>query len=154
MVAYRDFMAVRVMDCWVHEQDVRVATGRVVRAEGAAGALALERLVSAMGFVVGKKAGAPEGATVRFDITGTWPRRIDVTVRDGRAVTSDVSDDATGKRGSTVAPTAVLTMDDGAFTRLACGRLDAGRARRDGLVETSGDDVLADAVLGSMAFMI
>jgi uncharacterized protein (TIGR03083 family) len=150
VVPYREFMAVRVMDCWVHEQDVRVATGRAVRAEGAAGTLALDRLVSAMGFVVGKKAAAPEGATVRFDITGTSARRIDVTVRDGRGVPGDV----TGDVSSATVPTAVLTMDVGAFTRLACGRIDAGRARRDGLVGTSGDDALADAVLGSMAFMI
>jgi len=150
VVPYGEFMAVRVMDCWVHEQDVRQATGRVVRAGGASGALAMDRLVSAMGFVVGKKAAAPEGATVRFDITGTSARRVDVTVRDGRGVIGDV----TGDTSPATVPTAVLTMDVGAFTRLACGRIDAGRARRDALVGTSGDDALADAVLGSMAFMI
>ena len=49
----------------------------------------LHRLASAMPFVVGKQAGAPDGACVRFELRGSLPRRIDVVVRDGRAKAVD-----------------------------------------------------------------
>ena len=60
-VPYREFMRVRVMDCWVHEQDIRVATARPGHRQGPAATLAIGRLASAMPFIVGKKAGAPDG---------------------------------------------------------------------------------------------
>jgi len=61
-VNYREFMNVRVLDCWVHEQDIRVATGRPGGRAGAPAETAIARIASAMGFVVGKRAQAPEGA--------------------------------------------------------------------------------------------
>jgi len=70
-VPYREFMRVRVMDCWVHEQDIRVATARPGHRQGSAAALAIDRLASAMPFIVGKKAGVPDGSLVRFELTGT-----------------------------------------------------------------------------------
>jgi uncharacterized protein (TIGR03083 family) len=145
LVPYREFMRVRVMDCWVHEQDMRVATGRPGHESGPAAQLSLERLTSAMPFVVGKQAGAPEGSSVRFELRGAMPRRIDVVVRDGRA--------------STVAelegePTAVLDMGVEAFWRLTCGRVDGQSARVAGLVVVDGEIELAYRVLDAMAFMI
>jgi uncharacterized protein (TIGR03083 family) len=145
MVPYREYMAVRVMDCWVHEQDIRVATGRPGHADGPAAAIAMARIASAMPFVVGKRARAPEGASVRFDLRAPGARRIDVVVRDGRAVTAD---DLTG------APTVTLTMDGDAFWRLGCGRISEADARARDLVDVVGDGALAGRVLGSMAFMI
>ncbi len=70
MVPYREFMNVRVMDCWVHEQDMRVATARPGHRQGPAATLAIGRLASAMPFIVGKKAKAPDGSAVRFELTG------------------------------------------------------------------------------------
>jgi uncharacterized protein (TIGR03083 family) len=145
MVPYREFMAVRVMDCWVHEQDIRFATGRPGHAEGPAATIAMARIASAMPFVVGRRAGAPEGASVRFEVRDPGARRIDVVVRDGRAV---VADDLGGE------PTATLAMDGEAFWRLGCGRISGADARAGGLAEVGGDDALAERVLGSMAFMI
>ncbi len=144
-VPYREFMNVRVMDSWVHEQDIRVATGRPGHDSGPAALLSLDRLASAMPFVVGKQAGAPEGASVRFDLRGSMPRRIDVVVRDGRAKAVSALD---------AALTAVLAMDVEVFWRLACGRVDGESARLAGLVEVAGDDALAFSVLDAMAFMI
>jgi len=144
-VAYREFMNVRVMDCWVHEQDIRVATGRPGHDSGPAAQLSLDRLCSAMPFVVGKQAGAPEGASVRFELRGSFPRRIDVVVHRGRAQTVPALD---GR------PDALLDMDMEVFWRLACGRVDGEAARIAGIVELGGDRELAGRVLQSMAFMI
>ena len=143
-VPYREFMRVRVMDSWVHEQDMRVATGRPGHDTGPAAQLSLEMLSFAMPFVVGKQAGAPEGTSVRFELRGAMPQQIDVVVRDGRATT-------TALEGQ---PTAVLDMGVEAFWRLACGRVDGQAARLAGLVLVDGDAELASRVLDAMAFMI
>jgi uncharacterized protein (TIGR03083 family) len=145
MVPYREFMRVRVMDCWVHEQDIRVATARPGHRQGPAADLAMDRLASAMPFVVGKKAGAPDGASVRFELTGGAPRRLDVVVRDGRA---------TMDGAAVTDPTAVLRMDMEVFWRLGCGRVSGPAARGAGLIELTGDTGLAERVVDSMAFMI
>jgi uncharacterized protein (TIGR03083 family) len=142
-VPYRRFMEVRVMDCWVHEQDMRVATGRPGHVEGPAADIAMAHLAEPMGFVVGKKAGAAEGTGVRFELAGTPARRIDVAVRDGRA-----------RREDLVGPTVVLRMDAEVFWRLACGRVTGEAALGAGLVGIEGDVELGGRVLGAMAFMI
>jgi uncharacterized protein (TIGR03083 family) len=144
-VPYLEFMHVRVMDSWVHEQDIRVATGRPGHDAGPAAQLAMDRLCSAIPFVVGKQARAPDGAAVRFELRGPLSRRIDVEVRDGRAKALPTLDRQ---------PTAVLDMGADVFWRLTCGRVDGKAARLAGLVEIEGDGDLASRVLDAMAFMI
>ena len=110
-----------------------------------AAALAIDRLASAMPFIVGKKAGAPDGSLVRFELTGDAPRRLDVVVRGGRAAIGD---------GSGSEPTTELRMDLEVFWRLGCGRVTGEAARGAGLVELRGDTDLAERVIDTMAFMI
>ncbi|MGH9016447.1 MAG: maleylpyruvate isomerase family mycothiol-dependent enzyme [Acidimicrobiales bacterium] len=144
MVPYREFMAVRVMDCWVHEQDIRVATARPGHHEGPAATLAIDRLTSAMPFVVAKQAKAPDGSSVRFELMGREERRLDVVVRNGRAAIDQ----------EPAEPTVDLRMDLEVFWRLGCGRVSGPAARGAGLVEIRGDEALGQRVVDSMAFMI
>jgi uncharacterized protein (TIGR03083 family) len=145
VVPYREFMAVRVMDCWVHEQDIRVATARPGHGDGPVATLAMGRLASAMPFIVGKKVGAPEGSAVRFELTGSPPLRLDVVISGGRAAIDE---------GFTSVPTAELRMDREVFWRLGCGRVTGPAARSAGLVEVRGDEELGERVVDAMAFMI
>ncbi|HUI02203.1 MAG TPA: maleylpyruvate isomerase family mycothiol-dependent enzyme [Acidimicrobiales bacterium] len=162
VVPYREFMHVRVMDCWVHEQDIRVATGRPGHDDGPAARLSLDRLASGLPFVVGKQAAAPEGSAVTVDVRGPLARRVDIVVRDGRAVVRDapVSGGAPGRpddtvhSDDTVHPDVTLHMDTDTFWRLTCGRMTGDAARHAGLVTLDGDGDLGDRVLGAMAFMI
>jgi uncharacterized protein (TIGR03083 family) len=177
-VPYREFMAVRVMDCWVHEQDVRVATSRPGHKEGPAADLAIDRLVAAMPFVVAKRAAALDGQSVLFEIGGATPRRVVVAVSNGRG-SLDASepassraaleaDDAprpeassTGDRGTLDRDTldrgrfdAVISMDSEAFWQLACGRAAPEEVLARSRVSIGGsDEGLARRVLSSMAFM-
>jgi uncharacterized protein (TIGR03083 family) len=144
-VPYREFMHVRVMDSWVHEQDIRVATGRPGHESGPAAELSLDRLCSGVPFIVGKQAGAPEGTSVRFELRGSLPRRIDIMVRDGRAKAVSVPDERV---------TTTLDMGVDVFWRLTCGRVDGKAAHLAGLVEVGGDTELGSRVLDAMAFMI
>jgi uncharacterized protein (TIGR03083 family) len=145
-VPYRQFMLVRAMDCWVHEQDIRVATARPGHDRGPAAVIAIERLASGLPFVVGKQAGAPEGSITRFDVSGALGRRVDVTVSDGRA---RVLDD-----GSSAPPTTTLQMDQQTLWRLTGGRMTGADALEQDLVRISGDGDLGRRVATSMAFMI
>jgi hypothetical protein len=101
--------------------------------------------------VVGKQAGAPEGSTVRFDVSGALGRRVDVTVAGGRA---RVLDDDAPTQASPTLPTATLQMDQQTLWRLTGGRMTGADALEAGLVRVSGDGDLGRRVATSMAFMI
>lgn len=143
-VPYAEFMEVRVFDSWVHEQDVRRALGRPGGSGGSASSISLHRMQSAMGFVVGKKAAAPEGAVVRFSVSGPGgdSRRFALRVEGGRA---GPADDAV--------PTVELSMSSIDFTRLACGRATADEVRAAGGIGMEGDSALGHTVLDALNFM-
>jgi uncharacterized protein (TIGR03083 family) len=131
------FMRIRVMDCWMHEQDIREATGRPGHDTSPVVELVLDELQQSMGYVVGKKAGAPDGASVTFAL-GT--RSIDVLV-DGRAAVVDALPGPA---------TTTLTMSPLLFTRLAGGREGADGAA----VAIDGDRELGERVVANMGFTI
>ena len=58
----RQFLEIRVFDCWLHCHDVRRALGRPAPLGTAPGRHTLARMVKPMAYVVGKKAGAPQGS--------------------------------------------------------------------------------------------
>ncbi len=144
-VPYREFMAVRVMDCWSHEQDIRRAVGRPGHRSGPVVEHSLARFVSAMPFVVGKKAGAPDGSTVVFELGGDAARTIAVVVDGGRAKVVDAVP---------AAPTVRLTMDAETWWCLCLGRWAGPTVRGDGLVAIDGDVALGERIVDGLAFMI
>lgn len=140
---YGRFMRIRVFDCWMHEQDIRDAVGRPGHLGGAPVELVLDEMATALGFVVGKRAGAPDGSSVTFALTGEAAREIHVRV-DGRAAVVPTLD----------APaTATLTTDVHTFSRLAGGRTRWAAIDQD-LVTISGDPTLAARVLENVAYTI
>jgi uncharacterized protein (TIGR03083 family) len=141
-VPYRRFMVVRVFDTWMHEQDMRRAIGREGHLEGECAETALGHFTTALGFVVGKKAGAPQGSSVVFDITGPTPRRYSVVV-DGRARLVDPATDD---------PTVTIALPLTSFVALGGGRWSAEEARAAGGLEVSGDTDLGERVLANMGF--
>ncbi len=143
-VPYARFMVTRVFDSWVHEQDVRRATGHPGGSGGLSSSIALDQVQSAMGFVVGKKAAPPEGSVVRFSVTGPPgdARRFALGVRGGRA----------GPVAEDVAPTVDLTLTSIDFMRLGCGRVTAEEVESAGGVGVAGDSALAQLILTSMSF--
>src|SRR5262249_31949539 len=137
---YRRFMQIRVFDCWVHEQDVRDAIARPGHEGGAVAEQSVDEIVRALGFIVGKRAAAPEGSSVTFQLTGPVVRTIHVAV-DGRAA---VVDSLPG------APTATIELGSGLFTRLACGRVDPAEKLAE--VHLAGDTDLGRRVVTSLPF--
>lgn len=144
--SYGRFMRVRVFDCWMHEQDIRMALQRPSSdddLDGAASRLSLDEIAATMGFVVGKLAKAPDGSRVLFDLTGPLARSIRVSV-DGRA---QLVDDFGGQE-----PTAIIRLDALQFTRLAGGRSLCPARAQD--VEFGGDKDVAAHIVEHLNFVI
>lgn len=140
---YGRFMRLRLFDCWMHEHDIRDATGTSGDEGGARGELAFEEIHGAMGYAVGKLGQAPEGSRIAIELTGPLAHTIRVAVADGRAtVVPELTDP----------PTATLTLDSRLFTRLCGGRTPA----RDHLDEITlgGDTAVARRIADHLAFTI
>lgn len=143
-VPYRAFMQIRVLDSWTHTMDIRDALGRGGGWDGEVGRLVLERLSMSLPMVVGKRAAAPDGATVVVELTGPLAAEIVVGV-DGRAALLD---------GAPPDPTVRLSMGADTFRRLTHGRQDGADALAGGDVTIDGDDDLGRRVVTSMSAMI
>src|SRR5690242_15164688 len=84
-------MGIRVFDCWYHEQDIREALDLPGLLDGPVADFSLERIPrKGLGYVVGKKAGAPSGSSVVFQVFGTTPIIATIVVPpEGRAVLAE-----------------------------------------------------------------
>ncbi|MEZ5141615.1 MAG: maleylpyruvate isomerase family mycothiol-dependent enzyme [Acidimicrobiales bacterium] len=143
-VPYREFMVVRLFDCWMHEQDIRRAVGRPGNLSGPVVDRSLDRFRAALGFVVGKKAGAHDGSSVVIITTGETELVLPVVV-DGRARLVDPSD-------APDEPTVTITLPFTTFVALGGGRWSAAEANEAGGVVIEGDTDLGDRVLANLGF--
>ena len=140
----RDYLAIRVYDAWVHEQDMRRALGFPGHLDGPVARHGVGRTYMAMPYVVGRKAQAPDGATVLFQVTGSAGWNMSVGMDGGRA------SEITPPSEHTVA----LTMDVETFTCLGCGRWTAERAISANRVDITGDRELGETIVSQMNFMV
>jgi len=130
----------RVVDYWMHEQDIRHAIGRAGGWDSPGSAVTVSGFFRALPFVVGRKVRPPAGTTVAWSVTDSSGTRS-VTVEmgdDGRARPVDVAaEDADVE----------LTMPVEDFV-LACG----GRRPPQRLaIEVRGDEELGSTVAVAMA---
>ena len=143
-----DLLHIRVLDCWVHEQDMRRAVGIHGHLSGPAAEHTIDRLIRTIPIVVGKRASTPDGQSVVIDITadpvlGGVRRHIICTVVNGRAALVDIEPEA---------PLCRLTMDTQTFLTLATGRRGAEQITNS--LEYAGDLTHGHKVLASMNMMI
>ncbi len=141
---YGRFMQIRVFDCWLHEQDIRDAVGRPGHETGLAVEVVLDEMATALGFVVGKKAGATAGQSVTFALTdgGAVVREMNVEVGERAAVVPVLSAPAT----------VVLTMPVGVMTRRCAGRVGPDDLLDQVVID--GDLALASKILQNQTYTI
>ena len=139
---YARFMQIRIFDCWMHEQDIRAAVAMPGHEGGPVAEQALDEVVAAIGYIVGKRGRAPDGSSVRIRLTGPVERALHVVV-DGRARPVEAIDGE---------PTASLALSSSLFMRLAGGREDTGAAL--GRIELGGDLALARQLATNLAYTI
>ncbi len=138
---YGRFMAVRVFDFWVHEQDIRRPLGLPGHESGPAAEMAIDEIEMSLGYIVGKKIGLPDGMSLTIDLTGPVTRQMHVDVQ-GRATRVESLED----------PTVTLTADSTTFALLACGRIDPQAEVDAGTISWSGDDEWGHKAATSLAF--
>lgn len=124
-----DFLDVRILDCWIHEQDIRRALGTPANPGGAAAEHTIDRLVRTIPIVIGKRAACPEGRAVVLRIVGEVKRDLTCEVRDGRAGFVDQPSSP---------PLCTIEMDTEVFLALATGRQATTAA--DGRAIINADD--------------
>lgn len=144
--SYGRFMRIRVFDCWLHEQDIRDSVGRPGGDVGTAVELALDEAAAVLGYVVAKRAAAPPGSRVAFDLTGPTARRIFVEVGTEERPRAAVVDELSAP------PTVALWMPTSVFVRLAGGRVDPSTVREQ--IDVEGDLDLGERIIVNLAFTI
>lgn len=139
---YGRFMAIRVFDYWVHEQDIRGPLGLPGHEAGAAAAMAINEIEISLPYIVGKKIGLGDGKSITFELTGPVERTMHVQV-DGRAGNVDALD----------APAdVVVTADSTTFALLACGRIDPQGPIDAGKISWSGDMEIGEHAARNLRF--
>ena len=139
-----EFISIRIMDAWVHEQDIRRALDRPGHMEGPAAAHALNRVLRAMPFVAARRAQAPDGATVVIDVSGPAGRVVSIGVDGGRGrELQEVPEN----------PTVRISLDAETFNCLGCGRWDPEEVLASGRVSVVGDIALGQSVVRQMNIM-
>jgi uncharacterized protein (TIGR03083 family) len=140
----RDLLPFRIFDSWVHEQDIRRALGMPGNLDSASAAHALGMMAKPMAFVVGKKAGAPDGASVVFSLQDPLARDLVIVVEGGRAALTDAP---------AAHPTVTITLGTETFARLAAGRIDPAATIAAGDVTFTGDEALGRRVVEHMNYL-
>ncbi|HEX2783965.1 MAG TPA: maleylpyruvate isomerase family mycothiol-dependent enzyme [Ilumatobacteraceae bacterium] len=138
-----DFLHIRVLDCWVHEQDMRRAVGRAGHLGGPAAEHTIDRLLRTLPVVVGKRAATPEGGAVIVDISGEVSRHVVCEVNGGRAAI--VPEPANE-------PLATVRVDSETFVVLATGRRTAASIAER--IELGGDASLGQCIVDNLNMMI
>jgi len=138
-----EFLSIRVLDCWVHEQDIRRALKLPGHESGSAAEHTIDRLIRTLPIVIGKRAATPEGDSVRFVISGPVHRDLFITIVNGRA--TFVDDEPANIR-------ATFTTDSNTFLTLATGR---GTAQENSAKWSgSGDTELVERIAHNLNMMI
>jgi uncharacterized protein (TIGR03083 family) len=138
---YGRFLEIRIFDFWVHERDITTPLGWPTDDTGPRAEIALAEVEGSLGYIVGKKIGLPDGASIVFHLTGPLERDLSVLV-DGRARVVD----HLGK------PDVELTTDTVTFIQLACGRIDPQAQIDAGTVSWTGDGELGDRAARGLRF--
>ncbi|MDE0669301.1 MAG: maleylpyruvate isomerase family mycothiol-dependent enzyme [bacterium] len=144
--SYGRFMRIRVLDCWMHEQDIRGAVGQPGHTGGPVVETVLDEFACAVGFAVAKLGQPPEGARVLISLTGPAARDWRVQVRAGRGGL------VAGLDGGEQ-PTITIRTDAHTYTRLAGGRIAGDCALSASLVRLGGDVEAAERILAGLGYM-
>lgn len=128
----------RVIDVWVHDQDIRRAVKRPGGMDAPAAQVTATTFSYALPIVLAKRVGAKAGTSARWVVDGPVPFDFLVAVGDdGRARFTDESGDVD----------VTLRMTTEEFTILGAGR----RQPADLHIEVSGDLELGEQIMRNMA---
>ena len=141
-----ELLGIRILDIWIHEQDIREAIGRPGGLDTGAAAHTVAQLFGLLPRIVARTAGIEPGNAVVLDLTGPVVGRAGARVeeQDGKAVGVPLFTGGPEEHADVV--TTSLTMSTQVAGRLAGGR----RAPEDVHVTVHGDPDVAGRVLAAL----
>jgi uncharacterized protein (TIGR03083 family) len=142
---YHRFQETRVVDSWIHLQDIRDALLQPEDDHGPGEEIVVNRFESALPYVVGKRMKAPDGTLVRVNLSGRLARSVLIGVVDGRA---------TALNDSAETPTLEITTPVALFWRRAAGRISAAAFLAASATDVRGNHALASALADSLVIMV
>jgi uncharacterized protein (TIGR03083 family) len=142
---YYRFQETRILDSWIHLQDIRDALLMPEDDHGIGEEVVVNRFESALPYVIGKRAKAPEGSIVRFNLVGRLARSVTVQVVEGRAK-------AIASTNSDV--TLEITTPVALFWRRGAGRISDQAFLSASSTFVTGDRELAKAIASGLAVLI
>jgi uncharacterized protein (TIGR03083 family) len=142
---FHRFQETRVLDSWIHLQDIRDAVLEPSDDHGPGEEIVVNRFESALPFVIAKKAGAKDGTVVRINLSGRLARSILIAVEGGRASAVERSSET---------PNLEITTPVALFWRRAAGRISAEAFLGASATDVRGDGELARALADALAIMI
>ena len=142
---YHRFQETRVLDSWIHLQDIRDALLEPADDHGPGEEIVLNRFEAALPYVLGKRVGAKEGTFVRINLTGRLARTVLLAIRDGRGAAVTAGEGELDLE---------LTTPVALFWRRAAGRISADAFLHASSTDVRGDHELARALADSMVVMV
>lgn len=137
----RTWLTNRSVDLWVHEQDLRRATGRAVVTGSAGAAHTASVLTRAFPYALRRQA---PGATVVLRVAGAQARTLAARVGEDRRAAP-----LTEEQTRSVEPDVTIDLDDATWLLLGSGRVHPAEVD----VTLSGDEGLGGEVLGRLDVM-
>ena len=142
---YHRFMETRVLDSWIHLQDIRDALLEPADDHGSGEEIVINRFEAALPYIVGKKMDAPVGLVLRLNLSGRLARSVVIGVTEGRAV-------VWGDNAPEV--TLEMTTPVALFWRRAAGRISAEAFLAASATQVRGSVGVARAFAEALAIMI
>jgi len=142
---YHRFQETRVLDSWIHLQDIRDALLEPSDDHGVAEEIVVNRFEAALPFILGKKMKAPDGTVMHVNLTGRLARTIVLGVEGGRAVVILSSDDV---------PNLEFTTPVALFWRRAAGRIGPQAFLNASATDVRGDHELAQSFAEALSIML
>lgn len=142
---YFRFMETRVLDSWIHLQDIRDALLEPADDHGAGEEIVVNRFESALPYILAKKVKAPDGTLVQINLSGRLARTVLLRVQGGRVEPVEMAAEM---------PTFELTTPVALFWRRAAGRISAKAFLSASATDVRGDLAMASAFAEALAIMI
>jgi uncharacterized protein (TIGR03083 family) len=142
---FHRFQETRVLDSWIHLQDIRDALLEPADDHGPGEEIVVNRFEAALPYVLAKKAQAPDGTLVRVNLHGRLARTVLLGVEDGRARALENTD---------LVPDLEITTPVALFWRRAAGRISAEAFLRASATDVRGNAELARTFADGLDIMI
>ena len=142
---YHRFQETRIVDSWIHLNDIFDALSEPDRDHGRGEEVVVGRFLSTLPYVVAKRSGAREGTLVAVTVVGPRQRRVVVEYVGGRA--SFVEPERTSVALE-------VTTSSALFWRRAAGRVGVEEFLRADATEIRGDLVMGERLVSGLTTMI